>query len=157
MADIEEQLKRSYWIQETLSSILKLSLDPISLKEQLERALDLILSIPWLSLESKGCIFLVDEDRRSLILTVQNGLSEDLLTSCARIPLGFCLCGQAASTVCWVCADHLDKRHQMRYEGIEEHGHYCVPIMIGQQQLGVINAYIRPGHEKNKMEVVFFA
>ena len=75
MADIEEQLKRSYWIQETLSSILKLSLEPISLKEQLERALDLILSIPWLSLESKGCIFLVDEDRRSLILTVQNGVA----------------------------------------------------------------------------------
>jgi GAF domain-containing protein len=155
MADIEEQLKRSYWVQETLSSILKLSLEPISLKEQLERALDLILSIPWLSLESKGCIFLVDEDRRSLILTVQNGLPEDLLTSCARIPLGFCLCGQAASTGKLVYADCLDKRHQMRYEGIEDHGHYCVPIMIGQQQLGVINTYIRPGHEKDKMEVDF--
>jgi PAS domain S-box-containing protein/putative nucleotidyltransferase with HDIG domain len=155
MAEITEQLKRNYWIQKTISSVLKLSLEPISLKEQLGRALDLILSIPWLSLESKGCIFLVDEDRRSLILTVQRGLPEELLTSCARIPFGHCLCGQAASTGKLIFADHLDKRHKTRYEGIKEHGHYCVPIMVGQRQLGVINTYIHPGHVKDKMEVNF--
>ena len=35
-------------IQTTISSILKLALEPISLGEQLERTLDLVLSLPWL-------------------------------------------------------------------------------------------------------------
>ena len=155
MPEIEEQLNRNYWIQKTISSVLKLSLEPIDLKEQMERTLDLILSIPWLSLESKGCIFLADDDRRTLKLIAQRGLSEALLISCAKIPYGHCLCGRAASSRKLVFADRLDKRHETHYEGIQEHGHYCIPIMVGDRLLGVINTYIHPGHKKDKDEVDF--
>ncbi len=155
MTEIEEQLNRNYWIQKTISSVLKISLEPISLKEQVEKTLDLILSIPWLSLESKGCIFLADEDHPTLNLTAQRGLSEALLTSCAKVSFGHCLCGRAASTGKVVFADRLDKRHETRYEGIHEHGHYCIPIKVGKRLLGVINTYIHPGHKRDKIEVDF--
>lgn len=155
MTEIEEQLSRNYWIQKTISSVLKLSLAPISLKDQVEQTLDLILSIPWLSLEAKGCIFIADENRRTLKLLAQRGLSDALLTSCNRVPYGHCLCGRAAAERKVVFADHLDKRHEIIYEGIHEHGHYCIPVMIGKRVLGVINTYIHHGHERDAVEEEF--
>src|SRR4030042_4030444 len=49
----EEELKRSYDTQTVLNKLLSLSLKNISLKETLEQTIDLIISIPWLRLESK--------------------------------------------------------------------------------------------------------
>lgn len=155
MNKIEEQLNRNYWIQKTISSVLKLSLKPISLQKQLERTLALILSIPWLSIESKGCIFLVDEHRHVLKLAAQQGLSEALLHSCATVSFGDCLCGQAALKKKVVYTKCLDKRHTVRYDGIREHGHYCIPVMTGKKLLGVINTYIVHGHKRDKAEIDF--
>ena len=155
MNKIEEQLNRNYWIQKTISSVLKLSLKPISLQKQLERTLALILSIPWLSIESKGCIFLVDEHRHVLKLAAQQGLSEALLHSCATVSFGSCLCGQAALKKKVVYTKCLDKRHTVRYDGIREHGHYCIPVMTGKKLLGVINTYIGHGHKRDEAEIDF--
>ena len=155
ITEVEEQLNRNYWIQKTISSVLKLSLEPISLKEQVERTLDFILSVPWLSVEAKGGIFLADEEHRTLNLIAQRGLSPVLLTACAKVPYGFCLCGRAASSRKLVFANHLGKRHETRYEGIHEHGHYCIPILSGKRLLGVINMYISEGHKRNKTEEDF--
>ncbi len=151
----KEQLNRNYWIQKTISSVLKLSLEPLSLKEQIEQTLDLILAIPWLSLESKGSIFIADESRRSLNLIAQRGLSDALLSSCKKVPFGHCLCGRAAAERKLVFADCLDARHETRFDGIDEHGHYCIPILVGKRVLGVINTYVAHGHPKDSIEVDF--
>jgi len=44
----EDKIKRGYYFQSTISSILQISLEPIPFEEQLERILDTILSIPIL-------------------------------------------------------------------------------------------------------------
>ncbi|WP_333653173.1 PAS domain S-box protein [Dissulfurispira sp.] len=54
----EEEMRKSYDTQRALNFLLSLSLEGTSLEEFLKRALRLILSIPWLAFESKGCIFL---------------------------------------------------------------------------------------------------
>ncbi|MBF0381328.1 MAG: diguanylate cyclase [Magnetococcales bacterium] len=138
-----------------ISSLLKIALEPISLKDQLEKALDVILSVPWLSIQSKGSIFLLDEKTDELVLTAHRGLAPHLLTACARLPMGYCLCGRAAQERKLIFSAHLDHRHDVTFEGIKPHGHYCVPVMINDKLLGVVNSYIPDGHERDPEETEF--
>ena len=52
-------------------------------------------------------------------------------------------------------ADCVDERHEIRYDGMVSHGHYCVPICYGGETLGVINMYIREGHQRTEREEEF--
>jgi hypothetical protein len=49
----------------------------------LKHALDLILSIPWLSFEKQGCIFLVEEDPDSLVMKAESGLCDPIKLLCS--------------------------------------------------------------------------
>ncbi len=152
--DITE-LRRNYQIQEVINSVLELGLEPLSLQEILERILDTIISIPWLSSNSKGAIFLVDEDRDVLKIKVHRGFSMPQLSQCAEIPYGRCICGRAALSRTVQFVNNLDERHETRYEGIKPHGHYCVPILSGERLLGVINLELEAGHIYKQQEIDF--
>ncbi len=154
---VEEKIERDYHIQKTISSILRISMEPITLREQLGRILDLILAIPWLSLQSKGCIYLVEDAPEALVMKAQRGLPESLLTTCTKVPFGTCLCGQAASTREIVFTDSIDDRHDIRHQGIPPHGHYCVPILSDYCVLGVINLYVGEGHRRDQGEEEFLS
>ncbi len=151
----EEKIQRSYDIQTALSALLHISLLDISFEEQLEHTIDQILAIPWLTLQSKGAIFLVEDEPGVLVMKAQRGLAEPVMTACARLPFGKCLCGRAAVSGEIEFADHLDKRHEVQYEGIKPHGHYCVPILSGDKVLGIINLYLKEGHRRDEREEEF--
>ncbi len=153
----EEKIKRDHDIQSAINSILHISLEPLSLEKQLEQILDLILSIPWLSLQSKGCIYLVENEPQLLVMKVQRELPDSLLTNCAKIPFGKCLCGLAASTRHLIFADRVDDRHEICYQNMPPHGHYCAPILSGDQVLGVINMYVKEGYKRNEVEEEFLS
>jgi diguanylate cyclase (GGDEF)-like protein/PAS domain S-box-containing protein len=161
MRDITERKKseigneRVQQSRVAISSLLKIALEPISLKDQLEKALDVILSVPWLSLQSKGSIFLMDDESNELVLIAHRGLAPHLLTACARLPMGYCLCGRAAQERKLIFSAHLDHRHDVTFDGIKPHGHYCVPVMINEKLLGVVNSYIPDGHERDPEETEF--
>ncbi len=121
----------------------------------MKRSLDLILSIPWLVFESRGCIFLVENTPEVLVMKAQNGLAKPIQMSCAQVPFGKCLCGRTASTGEIYFADHIDDAHEIHDEDIIRHGHYCVPIMSGGVILGVLNIYVKEGHPRNKREEEF--
>ncbi len=61
-----------------INEILHLSLGNMPLEKLLNRTLQLILSIPWLVLQSRGSIFLVEDDPEVLVMKVQNGIAEPL-------------------------------------------------------------------------------
>jgi signal transduction histidine kinase len=152
-----EENKRNYDIQKVLNQLLNFSLKTVSIDEVLEYALDLVFSISWISFKSKGSIFLVGDDPQVLVMRVQRGISDFLQKSCARIPFGKCLCGQAALTKKIQFVDHLDKRHEIRYASITPHGHYCVPIIFSDKVLGVLNVYIKEKHVYSQREEGFLA
>jgi len=151
----KEQLERDYHIQSVTSEILRIAQEAISLEEQLKRTLSLILSLPWLSLETKGSIYLVDDDPDYLVTTVHQGFSNALLNSCRRVPIGKCICGRAAGSKQLIFTDSVDERHEVRYQGMEPHGHYCVPILSGEDLLGVINLYVQENHSRDNREEAF--
>jgi PAS domain S-box-containing protein/putative nucleotidyltransferase with HDIG domain len=154
LAKANEVLERENDTRTALNTILRLSMEDVPLDELLTKALDLILSIPWLAFESSGAIFLAEDDQ-ALILKGQRGLTEPIQRACARFPFGKCLCGRAAAEQKIIFADCLDVRHEITYEGIRPHGHYCVPILSAGKTLGVINVYLLEGHHRNIQEEKF--
>lgn len=147
----EMKIRRSYQFQEAISSILSNSLKPIPLEKQLQNVLDTILSIPGLSLESMGCIYLVEEDDQLLTMKAQRGLPEEIKTQCARVHFSHCLCGQAASSREIIFSDCTDSLHtdHPAYGNEKPHSHYCVPVTAGDKTLGVINLVVSKGHKRS--------
>ncbi|MBF0345756.1 MAG: GGDEF domain-containing protein [Nitrospirae bacterium] len=43
-------------------------------------------------------------------------------------------------------------RKSLTFDGIPEHGHYCVPIIMKDKVLGVLNVDVNAGHKKDKIE-----
>jgi PAS domain S-box-containing protein len=151
----EEVIKRNYDTQTAINWILNISLKDIPLGSILKQTLDLILSIPWLSFGSQGGIFLVEGDPHMLVMKAQRGMSASLVEECKIVPFGRCLCGRAAARKEVLFADTLDDRHDIRYEGMIPHGHYCVPIMHAREVTGVINIYLKEGHRQDLKEIEF--
>lgn len=151
----EEEVRRNYDIQTVVNTILRLSLEDLALEELLDRTLDLILSIPWLAVESKGSVFIVGEEPDVLIMKSQRGLPQAIQKRCRRIPFEKCLCGKAASSRKLTFADRVDGRHEIVHKGMTPHGHYCVPILYSERTLGVINLYLRKGHRPSPGEAEF--
>ncbi|HEX9053074.1 MAG TPA: ATP-binding protein [Anaeromyxobacter sp.] len=143
--------------QRTIAAVLALALEDVSLEDLLGRTLDLILATPWLSIQRKGAVFVVDEAQRALVMRAHRGLAAPLLSSCARVPVGACLCGRAALLGTPVHASGVDAVHTTRYRGIAPHGHYCVPIRSDSSVLGVITAYLAPGHARSDVELEFLS
>ncbi|MHB8836695.1 MAG: PAS domain-containing protein [Candidatus Methylomirabilia bacterium] len=149
----EERTRRAYDIQRVLNDLLQFSLDEQPLAEVLQRCLDLVLGIPWLAVEAKGSIFVAEGDE--LVMLAQRGLHPTLLESCRRVDFGHCLCGRAAAERRLVFAPDVGDDHGTSYEGMVPHGHYCVPILLGQEVVGVLNLYLSAGHAQTEEEVAF--
>lgn len=152
----QEAIEQALNIQRVLDTMLNISLPPLTLKEVLGKSLDAILSIPAFALLNKGAVFLVEQEEQVLELVVQRNLPDTLLESCGMLPFGKCLCGRAAASREIVYVNHLDERHEIKYDGIQPHGHYCIPIMLGSRLLGVLNIYVAAGHvaEENEQQAL---
>jgi len=146
------EIERALHIQQVLDTILNISLPTMTLKEVLFKSLDAVLAVPAFSLLNKGAIFMVTEDGHTLEMVAQRNLPDPLLQSCAMLPFGKCLCGKAAATRELVFSDHIDEQHEIKYEGIEPHGHYCIPIMSEDTLLGVLNIYTPAEHQSDSEE-----
>jgi PAS domain S-box-containing protein len=153
----EKIIQKNYDTQTALNDLLHISLDNTSLEDILKRAFDLVLSIPWLALEAKGGIFLVEDEPDVLVMKVHNNLAESLIRMCARVPFGKCLCGRAAATQQIQFCNHLDERHEIRYEGMQPHGHFCVPILSAGRTIGVMVLYIKEEHNQDQNEEEFLS
>lgn len=142
-------------VQNVLNAMLSVSLKPYSLEEMLDRILEIVTSIPWLTLQSMGAIFLVLDKPDELVMKSFRGKGKEARALCARIPFGKCLCGLAASTGEIQFADSIDDRHEITYKGISPHGHYCVPIISSGGVLGVLNLDMSKDHQHCKEEEDF--
>jgi serine phosphatase RsbU (regulator of sigma subunit) len=144
-------------IHKAINAILRLSLEPASLEELLSKTLDLLFSISWIALESKGAVFLVENEPGVLVMKAQRGLGPAHAAYCRKVPFGDCLCGRAAGTCQMVFADRVDSRHDRHYPGMSPHGHYCVPMISDGETVGLINLYVAEGHRRTAKEELFLS
>ncbi len=128
----------------TLNQLLQTSLDSKPLDEQLAQALNTIIAAPWLPVQPRGGIFLVEDGR--LQLMADHNLDPVVAQNCSQSDFGRCLCGRAAAGTQVVHAAQVDAEHDASYTEIGPHGHYCVPILSGGAMLGVLLLYLPEGN-----------
>ncbi|MBF0319668.1 MAG: diguanylate cyclase [Nitrospirae bacterium] len=142
-------------IQRVINSILRIAIEPDTLKQKLQTILDLLFMVSWISLQKKGCIFLTDAKSENLIMAAERNLHKELLHRCSSIPFGKCLCGRAAAAGEAVFSDCINDMHDVRFGGMAQHGHYCIPIKSGSRIYGVLNLYLDHGHRRTPAEEEF--
>ncbi len=152
---LQQELEENYRFQQVLNELLQLAQNSISLTDFLERALDLILDIPWLAVERIGGIFLAEGNPPHLTLKAHRNMAEPLLHLCTRVEFGQCLCGRAAAMGQIQFSSEIGHHHEIRFEGMQPHGHYNIPIRRGEEILGVMVLYLPPGHVGRPDEVGF--
>ncbi|MBF0424624.1 MAG: response regulator [Magnetococcales bacterium] len=144
---LEQERERAMQNRMAISAILETSLESLSLTRQLEVALNIIHTLPWLAVDARGGIFLADDQAKVLTLVVQKMCGDGgAFRGCTQVPYGACLCGQAAVSRKIIHAGWEDQRHDRRFIGARPHGHYCVPIQFQQRLLGVLNVFLPDGH-----------
>ncbi|MFZ5773937.1 MAG: response regulator [Thermodesulfobacteriota bacterium] len=145
----KDAAERSARESEALEGLLRLSLQAHALHDFLRHSLDLLLeSVPWLRLLPQGALFLTDEQGKGqwLRLAVSKNLSTRQLGQCEGVAFGYCLCGRAAATREIQIATGVEAHHDIRCEGMDEHGHFVVPILEGERVLGVLTLYVSGQH-----------
>ncbi|MBF0535405.1 MAG: hypothetical protein HQK90_10450, partial [Nitrospirae bacterium] len=150
-----EELSENYAKQTIINELLGLLMKNMTLKEQLTETLSLILKAPALNVQSKGAIFLCDDNKRQMQMYISKNLAPQLLEKCATIDFGYCLCGRAAVDKKIIHAHCVDDRHDIHFDGMPEHGHYNVPVLFEGHVIAVIVLYIEHGCKRDNNEEEF--
>lgn len=146
-ADVARQLA-------VLNQLLLLSTENIGLDEQLGRALEAIVSIPWLPTEPKGCIFIADTRDRTLWMAAHRGLDPDIPRRCASVAFGHCVCGRTAESREIGFIDRCDAAPPEAPVEVPP-GFYSLPIGAREELLGVLSIYLQPGQARDPEEERF--
>ena len=152
LQESEAKYRKNYATQRIINSLLHVSLEETPLRAILEKTIDLILTLPWLVKESKGSIYLVEDEPEVLVMQVQRGMDESVQAACARLPFGKCIGGMAARTQTVEFAEPFDERHETAVSGMAPHGHYCVPIVHANRTLGVLDVCVPEGYQWDRQE-----
>jgi HD-GYP domain-containing protein (c-di-GMP phosphodiesterase class II) len=149
-ADLQRRSRELGALQDLLLADSAQGLDAL-----LQRMLDRLLSIPWLTVEHCGAVFLLDSAGGLLRMRAATGLGLPILEACSTVAPGYCLCGRALSTGAVQYSGCIDERHDTVYPGIADHGHYCLPIGTGDDCVGVLNLYLPAQHPRDEREEAF--
>ncbi len=152
-----EEARRNYDTQNVVYNMLHLSLTNISIDKIFKKTFDMIFAIPWLALESKGCIFLVENEADVLTMKYQRGLADDVQSACARLPFGRCLCGKAAQSHRMVFCNQPDEKHEIKCDSKTAHGHYCLPLIAHDQVVGTFALQVKDGQHLDKKIAAFLS
>lgn len=152
---IEETLQHNNQLLGIINEMLTLSFGQHSLNIILDKLLDRIVSIPWLTFQSTGAIFLAENNLEELTLKASKNLPEEIKNACKKIPFGQCICGKAALTQKVQFVNAIDESHKNQYDKIFPHGHYCIPVLSKNRILGVIALYVKEGHLHSREEENF--
>ena len=137
--EAEQTLRAIHQSQAVTNRLFSIQSQGVTLDAMMDKAIEYIAGSSFLGRRQSGAIFLVEEGTEMLTLTAQRGFAEPLLDACRRVPFGKCLCGRAAASRMLVYADRVDNRHDIQYDGMPPHGHYCVPIQTAEAGvLGVL-------------------
>ncbi len=146
------------FMERSQSTLLQLALQRLSLEELLLMSIKIPLNaIPSLRKLQIGGIFLTDKTKReaTLRLVTSHNLPSELSALCENVPFGKCMCGRAALQREVLFSDCIDNRYDIRYEGMEPHGSYNIPIIHDDDILGVLVLYLPVGNKLQEYELIF--
>jgi len=141
-----------------INAVYAISRKDLTMQAVLARALEVLFAVPCLDILSQGGVYLRDpEDDDQLVLACSNGLRPQIDSQCAKIKLGQCLCGQAASARKIVLGSCISSKNEVTTDGHGLRGQYNIPIMIGEKLVGVLVVYLHQSTEKNRKHEKFLS
>ncbi len=152
----EEQMEFNYRIQRVISTILKIALEPVSLEEQLDRTLELIISIPAPEFEAKGMIYLLDKDTGKFVLKAHRGFTESEEAPPADTTAGTPPCAAPGTSCALTPTGNADAPYEVFYRQGPSFVHYCTTINEGEKILGLISVFAKDWPGSRSQEEVFF-
>lgn len=144
-------------IQLTLFNILNKVFQSIDIADKqtlLQDILEEIIKIPWLNLLPQGAIYTTDNNGELVLNASVN--FEKWKKQCSSIKPGECLCGQVLQTGKPIFKKHIDNEHSTTIEDVPDHGHFILPLKLGNKIIGIINLYTAPGVEITEEQKQFF-
>ena len=141
----EASLHHAFVRESVINDIMRLALLDEPVDSLMNKSLSLLFTVPIAGLEPMGAVFVVGHTPDELVLMAQQGLDDSIRRTCSHVSFGKCLCGRAASTGKPLFEAHVGEDHETQYEGMQPHGHYCIPMRYGDRLVGVLTTYIRPG------------
>jgi len=155
LEQLKNQAQDSERYNSVINRILEVSIQELPLRETLNKALEQIMSVPWLAIEAQGSVFLADEDQNTLVLGAHYQFATELQEKCAVLPYGRCLCGRVALSRQTLFSNELEADHEIGFPGMHNHGHICLPIESQDRFLGVLNLYVAKGCERTTIDERF--
>ncbi|MDA8174145.1 MAG: GAF domain-containing protein, partial [Nitrospiraceae bacterium] len=146
---------RNYHFQRSISSILRISLEPLYIEDKWELIMDSVLSLPFVSGRPKGCcLYLVEDNPGMLVMKVHRGYPETVPDSCREVPIdGKGLYAPAVASQQPVFAGPSANGHAgMCCGALEPHSHYFVPMVSAGEILGVMDIFLEQWHERDHEE-----
>ncbi len=152
---IEKELKETVVVQTILNDLLALHFGDDSLEVKLRQALETVLRIPWLSDETSGCIFLVDESGERMIMQASCGVPATLSHQCRSVTSGECLCGKVMAEGKFLHDSGEEGDVGGADAGERRHGYYIVPINEGDDVSAVLTIFLERGRPYKESEAIF--
>ncbi len=140
----EEEIHRRSEEYRVLHEVSKILHSADELKVVLEKVLATLTRFKELEVEYKAGIFLADEEKKVLrLFSVVGEFGQEFMEKEKEIPYGNCLCGRAAVSGEIIISNSCfsDKRHENKFEGMTDHGHYIVPLKSSGKMVGVLFLY----------------
>jgi diguanylate cyclase (GGDEF)-like protein/PAS domain S-box-containing protein len=152
---IEQKAHRAHVFRIAISALLETGLESLNLSEQLQVGLDIIMTIPRLSNQYQGAIFLWDEALEKLAMMAHSGLSDNLVSSCSQIKLGQCLCGKTfeSGESAFLRQQILPKPELINCTS--QASHFCIPILSRKRTLGVLLLSVKEDYSSDQDEEAF--
>ncbi|MFA7677449.1 MAG: ATP-binding protein [Candidatus Omnitrophota bacterium] len=148
----EQEIRHNYLAQAVINSLLRFSLENITLEGFLKCSLSIILSTPGFSCESLGAIYLAGDDPDILDMKAQSNLPEIIKKAYRKIPFNKQLYSSAVGFNVLNPAEFSRSRQSAQEKTFT---YYSAPILYAGNILGVINIYFNKEHKRDKREEEF--
>lgn len=150
LEESKTELSRNYAYLQSITELLHLSLQELSLAAILDKGLDIILNNSFLAVEKCGWIFLYDPDTNAFEVASARNPTQLPPPACELLPENTCACSQKNAQDLIVIHTP-DENTQYRCSRCPE-GNCCIPFSVENQMLGLLVIRLRPGHSLNSGE-----
>ncbi|MDD3296778.1 MAG: ATP-binding protein [Candidatus Omnitrophica bacterium] len=148
----EQEIRHNYLAQAVINSLLRFSLENITLEGFLKCSLSIILSTPGFSSESLGAIYLIGDDPDILDMKAQSNLPEAIKKGYQQIPFNKQLYSNAVTFNILSVTEASRSRQPVQEKTF---AYYSAPVLYAGNILGVINIYFNEEHKRDKREEEF--
>jgi len=139
----KKNIEQNFEAQKSRNRLLSLPLREISMADFLNQALRIIQNTSYLRHLPQGAIFLSNAHEKTLTMQAEYNLDPEIKQQCAKVNYGQCLCGVAAEQLETQHQTHVTAQHSTRYTGMNDHGHYNMPLIFEDNLYGVLCLYLK--------------